>query len=993
MTNASGLDPLTQLQTQVDEITSMVNYSQKRIFTNIISKFDTSPITFTDSINMCNSYIYENGVLLTSGSSSSSISSGSVSISSGGTSIILNTTTNQYDPAITFQVGGSTIFTFDGYGNALYNPPIPWTPFGINSATLIADNFQTASVDVETFGVSFWISSATLIADKFQTVADHTAAPGCFLESMDYNGTANWNYVSTLQDTLDASVSISSSGVYFRTGTTGIDAGRIDSNRNWFLGNPSLTGNSDLVGSNDFTVIGGRLRYQGGGTPLPGQVLTVIDSKGTVVLSTMGASGTSSFVLGDEIASGGMSVKTFSTGYAAVQYGFDEIARFTSSGRLGLQTVSPQAVLDVSGTTILGGPVTINPGTGGVDYVFKTSGVGGAGFWQTPNKLFTGSGFTRNEWLVNSTINAFQGSLGGVESIRFSTGGAFLGVNGSYRLDVSGTVAASAFSSRSPLRFLIGPSGSEAARFIDNGNFGIGTSTPGYKLTVAGTQSNWGDTFISTNLTVYQSTTAAFFIGDGRWIYNIRTSNVGSGSLRLDLYQSSTTSLISSCQIGVSSAFTYTDTVCAAGFSTLSTSIGSGDGSSNGSISSYSTVVGLTFISQFSTLSSISYINASTLASAEISTFLSTGGTFTGNLYFSNAGIGIGYKEGMDLSGAIDTNGVIYTAGIRGIQQPFIIAVGTSTTTQLIGSGYTSSIGWRYSVQGDIDISGYLYRNGQLYDTQGANYWARNGSNIWFSDGNVGIGTTTPCYPLDVAGRIRCYGVDVIPGPGPDISSCMGQYTQPWQYQSSNIYYNLGGVGMGLGISSVLNGVMLDVSGPVRIRNGTTYMQRLGVNIPYGMSLSATTDVSGSFHARDIAVDGTGVFGGNVTAAGVIVSSDRRQKNNILDIEGAYDIIQKLRGVRFQWNESERADIGFIAQEVLSVLPEAVIGSDKDGYKMSYNTIIPLLVETVKTFAGSLETLTGSVKTLTGSVKTLTGSVKTLTDRVFELETRLSTYE
>jgi Chaperone of endosialidase len=955
VTNASGLDPITQLQTQVDEITSMVNYSQKRIFTNVISKFDTSPITFTDSINMCNCYIYENGVLLTGGSSSSSISSGSVSISSGGTAIILNSTTTQYDPAISFQVGGSTIFTFDGQGNALYNPAIP--------------------------GTTFWISSATLIADKFQTSANHTAGPGRFLECMDYKGTANWNYVSTLQDTLNASVSISSSGVYFRTGTTaGRDAGRIDSNRNWFLGNPSLTGNSDLVGSNDFTVIGGRLRYQGGGTPLPGQVLTVIDSKGTVVLSTINGSGsgTSSFVVGDEIASGGMSVKTYSTGYASVKYGFDEIARFTSSGRLGLQTTSPHATLDVSGNTILGGPVTINPGSGGVDYVFTTYGIGGAGFWQTPNKLFTGSGLTRNEWLVNSTINAFQGFLGGSESIRFSTGGAFLGVTGSYSLDVSGTVAASAFSSRSPLRFLIGPSGSEVGRFIDNGNFGIGTSTPNYKLEVAGTQSNRGDTFVSTNLTVYQSTTSAFFIGNGRWIYGIETSNVGSGPFRLDLYQSTTTSLISSCQIGVSSAYAYTNIVCASGFSTLSTSIGSGGGS-GGSISSYSTVVGLTFISQFSTLSSISYINASTLASYEISTFLSTGGIFTGNLYFSNAGIGIGYKEGMDLSGALDISGLIYTTGIRGIQEPFIIAVGTSTTTQLIGSGYTSSIGWRYSVQGDIDISGYLYRNGQLYDTQGANYWARNGSNIWFSDGNVGIGTTTPCYPLDVAGRIRCYGVDVIPGPGPNVSSCMGQYTQPWQYQSSNIYYNLGGVGMGLGISSVLNGVMLDVSGPVRFRNGTTYMPRLGVNIPYGMSLSATTDVSGSFHARDIAVDGTGVFGGNVTAAGVIVSSDRRQKNNILDIEGAYDIIQKLRGVRFQWNDSGRADIGFIAQEVLSVLPEAVIGSDENGYKMSYNTIIPLLVETVKS--------------LTRSVNTLTSSVKTLTNRVSELETRVSAHE
>jgi hypothetical protein len=38
----------------------------------------------------------------------------------------------------------------------------------------------------------------------------------------------------------------------------------------------------------------------------------------------------------------------------------------------------------------------------------------------------------------------------------------------------------------------------------------------------------------------------------------------------------------------------------------------------------------------------------------------------------------------------------------------------------------------------------------------------------------------------------------------------------PWLYQSSNIYYNLGGVGVGTGISSVRNGITLDISGSVR---------------------------------------------------------------------------------------------------------------------------------------------------------------------------------
>ncbi len=72
-------------------------------------------------------------------------------------------------------------------------------------------------------------------------------------------------------------------------------------------------------------------------------------------------------------------------------------------------------------------------------------------------------------------------SFAGQENVRFSTGGAYFGINAPYNVAVSGIVAAFAFASFSPLRFLNGTTGVEWARFADSGNFGIGTTNPNYK--------------------------------------------------------------------------------------------------------------------------------------------------------------------------------------------------------------------------------------------------------------------------------------------------------------------------------------------------------------------------------------------------------------------------------------------------------------------------------------------------------------------------------
>ncbi|MFC1581737.1 tail fiber domain-containing protein, partial [Candidatus Neomarinimicrobiota bacterium] len=79
--------------------------------------------------------------------------------------------------------------------------------------------------------------------------------------------------------------------------------------------------------------------------------------------------------------------------------------------------------------------------------------------------------------------------------------------------------------------------------------------------------------------------------------------------------------------------------------------------------------------------------------------------------------------------------------------------------------------------------------------------------------------------------------------------------------------------------------------------------------------------------------------------------SDGRKKKNIATIDQALDKVQNLRGVNFEWKETEHHEeglqMGFIAQEVEAVIPE-VVSNGGDSYSMQYSPLTALLVEAVK---------------------------------------------
>jgi len=113
------------------------------------------------------------------------------------------------------------------------------------------------------------------------------------------------------------------------------------------------------------------------------------------------------------------------------------------------------------------------------------------------------------------------------------------------------------------------------------------------------------------------------------------------------------------------------------------------------------------------------------------------------------------------------------------------------------------------------------------------------------------------------------------------------------------------------------------------------------------------------------------VFGA-VTADGFNTRSDLRLKKNITTIESALDIVSALRGVEFEWQANipeERLNgknIGLIAQEVESVLPE-VVSTDDQGYKsIAYGNLVAVLIEAVKGLKEQNEELRIRIEALEG---------------------------
>jgi hypothetical protein len=119
-------------------------------------------------------------------------------------------------------------------------------------------------------------------------------------------------------------------------------------------------------------------------------------------------------------------------------------------------------------------------------------------------------------------------------------------------------------------------------------------------------------------------------------------------------------------------------------------------------------------------------------------------------------------------------------------------------------------------------------------------------------------------------------------------------------------------------------------------------------------------DVNGNGRFRSI---GSSASSGalHYTADGTLTinTSDERLKTNITTLNGALNKVNQLRGVTYNWKENPSGDtrIGFIAQEVNSVVPELTFTNPNSADKymgVHYDNVTALLVEAVKELSSGI---------------------------------------
>ncbi len=136
---------------------------------------------------------------------------------------------------------------------------------------------------------------------------------------------------------------------------------------------------------------------------------------------------------------------------------------------------------------------------------------------------------------------------------------------------------------------------------------------------------------------------------------------------------------------------------------------------------------------------------------------------------------------------------------------------------------------------------------------------------------------------------------------------------------------------------------------------------------------------------------------GNIVASHTAQTSDKRFKKDIVELSGALKAINALRGVSYEFRSDEypkegfdkATHIGFIAQEIREVLPQAVFERG-DGYlTVDYTAVTPVLVEAMQELHTRILALEAENAALrSGKTADAVGAVST--KQLRDLEARLA---